>query len=80
MATRIQRWGNSLAVRIPKALAEEAHLGLGCAVDVTVVDGSVVVTPSADPHYTLQELLAGVTKDNIHGEVGTGPAVGREAW
>jgi antitoxin MazE len=49
-------------------------------VDVSVVEGKLVVAPIADREYTLEELLAAVTKRNIHGEIDTGPSVGKELW
>ena len=78
MRTKIQRWGNSLAVRIPKPFAEEAGLEQQSEVDVAVVDGTLVITPS--PALSLNELLAQVTDDNLHGEIDSGSPVGREVW
>lgn len=78
MKTRVHRWGNSLAVRIPRSLAADAQLVQGTLVDLSLVDGQVVVTPLEEPGPTLDELLAGVTDDNLHPEWDTGPAVGRE--
>lgn len=80
MKTRVQKWGNSLAVRIPKVLAREACLDEHASLDLTLVDGRIVLTllPSSVP--TLEELLAGVTEENRHGEFDTGPAVGHEVW
>jgi antitoxin MazE len=64
MRTQIARWGNSLAVRLPKQVADSAGLGEGASVEVDVVDGVVRLTP-ARPRYSLTELLAGITEDNI---------------
>jgi antitoxin MazE len=78
--TRIQKWGNSLAVRIPKSFAAETHLEHGALVDIALVDGKLLVTPLPPPAVTLEELLQGVTPENLHREVDTGPAIGREVW
>lgn len=78
MKTRIQRWGNSLAVRIPKPFAAEAGLEQQSEVDVAVVDGALVITPSPAP--ALDELLAQVTDENLHSEIDFGSPVGREVW
>jgi antitoxin MazE len=78
MRTRIQRWGNSLAIRIPKPFAEEAGLEQQSEVDVAVVDGTLVITPSPVP--ALSDLLAQVTDENLHGEIDSGSPVGREVW
>jgi antitoxin MazE len=80
MKTRVQKWGNSLALRIPKAFAEEAGLREDGAVELSVVAGGLVVRPVVPPAPSLEELLRGVTPENIPGEWETGPAVGREAW
>ncbi len=80
MRTRIQRWGHSLAVRIPKPFAKEVRLEERIEVDLTVANGKLLVTPLAKAAPTLEELLARVTKRNLHGEVPTGPPVGREVW
>ena len=80
MQTTIQKWGNSLAVRIPKAFVKEAHVAYGTQVDLSVDDGKIVIDPRAEPSYRLEDLLKGVTKRNLHAEVDTGKAVGREVW
>jgi len=80
MQTKIQKWGNSLAVRIPKAFVKEAHVAYGTTVDLTVDDGKIVIDPHPQSEYRLEDLLKGVTKRNLHAEVATGDVVGREAW
>lgn len=80
MRTKVRKWGNSLGVRIPKAFAEEAVLGEGSAVDVSVSEGRIVVTPVAARRYTLDTLLAGVTRENRHAEITTGRPRGQEVW
>ena len=80
MITKIQQWGNSLALRIPKAFAVEAKLHKGAVVDVSEEGGKIILTPVKKRKITLKSLLAGVTKDNIHGEVSTGKRVGKEIW
>ncbi|QJE72275.1 AbrB/MazE/SpoVT family DNA-binding domain-containing protein [Aerophototrophica crusticola] len=79
MHLQLARWGNSLALRIPTAYAKDLGIAEGAGVDARVEDGKLVITPLADPPtYDLDELLAGITDDNIHGEVPTGKAVGNE--
>lgn len=79
MRTRIQKWGNSLALRIPKPFAEQAKLTENAPVDVLLKNGQVVIVP-ADPALTLSTLLEGITKENLHEAVETGEPVGKEAW
>jgi antitoxin MazE len=80
MITKIQKWGNSLGLRIPKALAQDAQVGPGTEVDLSVQEGRLVVRPLERCAYRLDELLGEVRPENLHGEVETGPAVGREVW
>jgi len=80
MHTKVQKWGNSLAVRIPKALAEEAGLEQGKPVDVRCVDGELRIRKRRRKRYDLDELLASVPDDYDEGEWDTGPAVGKEIW
>ena len=80
MKTRVQKWGNSLALRIPKSFADEAGLRVNGAVDLSLVAGELIVRPLAPPPISLEELLRGVTKDNVPGEWTTGPAAGKEVW
>ena len=78
MNARIQKWGNSLAVRIPKAFADETQLSDKSSVEIAVVDGKLIITPIKAPQYTLEELVAGITDENRHEEFQTSPAVGKE--
>ncbi len=80
MRARVHKWGNSLALRIPKSFAVETNLSDESIVDITVVKGKLVVVSVSEPKITLNKLLAGVSAENLHGEVSTGPAVGAEEW
>ena len=80
MRTKVRRWGNSLAVRIPKAFAEDMGLQEDTPVEIGLVEGDLVVSPPPARAFTLAGLLAEVTEDNRHHEVETGPAVGGEVW
>jgi antitoxin MazE len=80
MRVQVQKWGNSLALRIPKPFAAEIQIEEGALVDLSVVKGKLVATPAARKKHTLSQLLTKVSRTNIHGEMETGPSVGREAW
>ena len=80
MLAKVQKWGNSLALRIPKAFAVDAQLENDSLVEISVVEGQIIVKPLVKPNWTLEELLAGVKKENIHREVETGLATGNEIW
>ena len=80
METTIKKWGNSLALRIPKALAKEAGLHYELAVELSLVDGKLVIFPIEQPKLDLEAMLDQITEDNLHSEVNVGPAVGQEVW
>lgn len=79
MVTRVQKWGNSLALRIPHSFAVQAKVAVGTAVDITVERNQLVVRPIRQ-RYRLRDLLAGISARNLHSEIDTGRPVGREAW
>jgi antitoxin MazE len=80
MQSKVQRWGNSLAVRIPKAFAKEVGLEEDLAIEISVSDGDLVISPAILSPYSLQQLLAEVTDENLHEETATSEALGHEAW
>lgn len=80
MRTTVQRWGNSLALRIPKSFATDAEIGEGSLVELSLTRGALVVRPVPGQHYKLAALLAAVKPGNLHPAVDTGNPVGREAW
>jgi antitoxin MazE len=80
MQTRLQKWGNSLAVRIPKYFAVEAGLSADSAIQMMVKDGNLVISAVSYPDFSLEELLARVTSQNLHTETDTGPVQGNESW
>jgi antitoxin MazE len=80
MRSKVQKWGNSLALRIPKPYAEEAGLSPDTPVELSLQEGKLVVARADALAYSLQELLAGITPRNIHREIDLGPAVGDETW
>jgi antitoxin MazE len=80
MLVRISRWGNSLALRIPAPFAEETGIESGSEVDRALEEGRLVITPRRVRPYALDELLEGVTDDNLHREIDTGAPRGSEAW
>ncbi len=80
MKTKVQRWGNSLAVRIPKSFAEEVGLKADSPVEMRLVKGGLLVEPASTWPLSLDELLDGVSESNLHAEVDSGPVQGSEAW
>ncbi|NLB73768.1 MAG: AbrB/MazE/SpoVT family DNA-binding domain-containing protein [Firmicutes bacterium] len=79
MLTKVQKWGNSLAIRIPSALAEQLMVKQGSEVNL-LLDGDRLVIKPRRSEPSLSALLAQVTDENIHSEVATGEPTGREVW
>jgi antitoxin MazE len=79
MQTQVGKWGNSLAIRIPGPYAKDLGLVDGMEIDVTPVQGGLLLR-APKMSYTLDELVAQITAENIHGETDWDPAVGRETW
>ena len=80
MQTKIQKWGNSLAIRIPKSFALDINLKQDELVDLSVDESKIVITPIGEKKYSLEELLKGVSENNLHGELDTGSPIGKEIW
>lgn len=80
MQSKVQRWGNSLAVRIPKAFAQDIGIEEDSSVEISVTGGELVISPRAPRPFTLVQLLEGITDENLHEEIATGPALGNEVW
>jgi len=79
LLAKAQKWGNSIAVRIPRPIADDAGILENDQLDIAVREGAVVLTPRRPPQYRLDELLQGITDDNLHGEADFGSPVGNEA-
>ncbi|MEC4983620.1 MAG: AbrB/MazE/SpoVT family DNA-binding domain-containing protein [Oscillatoria sp. PMC 1068.18] len=75
----VSRWGNSLAIRIPKNIADKINLKEGTAISIAVTDNNIVITPKKTK-YTLEELLAGANSNDFEGEYNWGEPVGEEVW
>jgi antitoxin MazE len=80
METKVQKWGNSLGVRIPRSLATGAKLRPGTKVELSADDDAIVIRPVERPRYRLSDLLKRVKRANLHSAVDTGASVGREAF
>lgn len=80
MQTKVQRWGNSLGLRIPRSFAAEAQVGEGSTVDLSVENGSLLVRPVRIRKYSLRALLRKVKPGNLHREVTLSGPAGRESW
>ena len=77
METAVQKWGNSLGIRIPASYAKDLNLENGSHVEMVEENGSIVIVPK---RITLDEVLEKVTAYNLHAPIGTGEPVGKEEW
>jgi len=80
MVTKIQKWGNSLGLRIPKSFAKHAGVEEGSRVDISIEGDRLIIQPIHPLKYELNNLVSQIREDNLHDEIPTGSPVGREAW
>lgn len=80
MQTNVQKWGNSLGVRIPRPLADQAQIHEGSEVEIEEEGGVITIRSLTPKEYALDELVGEITDENRHEEVDTGDPVGNEVW
>jgi antitoxin MazE len=80
MTTSIKKWGNSAAVRIPAAVLEATRVEIDEPVDIREEAGKIIIEPLREKRYELEDLLKGITKNNLHEAVDFGSPEGEEAW
>ena len=80
MIATVQKWGNSLGVRIPKTIAEDSSMRAGSAIEMMVQDGRVILEAKKTRKYHLGTMLKSITSKNMHSETDTGMATGNEVW
>lgn len=79
MNAHFSKWGNSIALRIPNGVAKELQVTDGNSAELHVKDGCLIVTPRSKPKYDLDEMIAAITPENVHGEIDFGDPLGNEA-
>lgn len=80
MRVKVQKWGNSIALRIPKSFASETSLKSGSIVNLLLQDGKLIIEPVAPEEYDLKTLLSEVKETNLHKEYSYGKPLGKELW
>ncbi|MDZ4132313.1 MAG: AbrB/MazE/SpoVT family DNA-binding domain-containing protein [Dethiobacteria bacterium] len=81
MLVKVQKWGNSLAVRIPRAFAGEINISENSSVNLTLIDGSINLKPTENIYeYRLDDLVEQVNENNLHSEYDSGKPEGKEIW
>jgi antitoxin MazE len=78
MTAKIQKWGNSLGIRIPKSIIEKANLNENSEVEIENKDGAIIIFPR-QKKLSLDKLLSEITKDNLHKE-SDDEVEGNEVW
>jgi antitoxin MazE len=76
----VRKWGNSAAVRLPASALAAVGLKPDDPVEVRLENGRIVIEPLRPKRFSLEELLAGITPENVHGETDWGPPQGKEEW
>jgi len=79
MQAQVLKWGNSLAVRIPKAIADDARLELGDPLEIAVAADGALEMHRAGKLPTLAQMVAQITPENRYEEISSGPEIGRES-
>ncbi|MCW3488856.1 AbrB/MazE/SpoVT family DNA-binding domain-containing protein [Dethiobacter alkaliphilus] len=80
MLIKVQKWGNSLALRIPKSFANEIQLKNGSNINLSIAEGKLIIEPVDEKKYKLEELLEEVKETNLHKEYSFGKTEGKEIW
>ena len=80
MHTKIQKWGNSLALRIPKVFADLVKIQKGSDVDISVDNGKLLISVISEADYSLEDFLLKIDENNIHKEITFSDSIGREVW
>jgi antitoxin MazE len=80
MLAKIQKWGNSLALRIPSSMAKQLGIHQNTFVKIIEKGDKIIVEPIKKPRYTLQEMLSQINEENLHQEQNFGDSVGKEVW
>jgi len=78
MTVAIKKWGNSLALRIPKDIAQTLHIKNNSTLELNIKDGALIIKPQNET--LLESLVSSINADNLHAEVDTGKAMGNEEW
>jgi antitoxin MazE len=80
MLAKIQKWGNSLALRIPSSMAKQLGIQQNTFVKIIEKGDKIILEPIKKPRYTLQEMLSQINEENLHQEQSFGDSVGKEVW
>lgn len=80
MKAKIQKWGNSLGIRIPRSLAQETSVESDSVVDISSRNGKIIISPYKQKSVSLRQLLSRVNEENLHDEIATGDPAGKEIW
>ena len=80
MRSKVQLWGNSLALRIPKYIANQMNINNGSNVDISLEEEKIIVKPIKDKNESLEYYLTRINENNIHNEVAFGEPSGGEVW
>lgn len=78
MIVSLKKWGNSASVRIPSLIMESLNLKLDDPLDIKEEDGRIIIAPVRNHDFKLEDLLSGITQENLHSRIDFGRPVGKE--
>jgi len=78
MTVPLRKWGNSLAIRIPKDIATTLSIEYNSLLTLAIIDGMLVIKPQKKRR--LDSLVSQINSENLHSEISTGRSVGNEEW
>lgn len=79
MKTTVQKWGNSLAIRIPRNMSDDTNISEGSSINLLLENGKIIIS-KAETELSLKDLLNNITDENVHSEIVTGDSIGGEIW
>ncbi|WP_440616556.1 AbrB/MazE/SpoVT family DNA-binding domain-containing protein [Cysteiniphilum sp. 6C5] len=80
MQVYVKKWGNSAAIRLPVSLMKSISIDVDSEVNITEDKGRIIIEPVKKKKYILNDLLAGITDENMQSEIDFGREIGNEKW
>lgn len=80
MQTSVKKWGNSLAIRVPQAIASQINITEGSKIKLILKNNIIEIIPTESKKYNLKNLLSTITNENHHLEISTDSPIGKEIW
>jgi len=76
----VKKWGNSLGLRIPQAIANQINIQDGSRINLVLKNNKIELTPAISEEYRLNDLIELMSEANLHNEISSGQPQGKEIW